>query len=46
MLNIIGIGPHIHKNLSEFTGRVLEGVMVGCRTDKEKEEFNYYSLSS
>lgn len=52
MLNTIGIGPQIHRNPSEFTGRnsvhpreVLEGVMVGCRSAKEKEELKYCSLS-
>lgn len=52
MLNIIGIGPYIHRNPCEFTGmnsvhprELLKGVMVGCRSVKEKEELKYYSLS-
>lgn len=46
MLNNVDIGPCMHRNLSEFTGRVPEGIMIGCRTVEEKEVFKYYSLGS
>jgi len=32
MLDKVDIGPCMHRNPSEFTGRVPEGTMIGCRT--------------
>lgn len=53
MLNTIGIGLYIHRNPCEFPGmssvhprEVLKGVMEGCRSVKEKEGVQCYSLSS
>lgn len=40
MLNNVAVGPGMHRNPSESIGRVPEGIMIGHRAAREKEDLS------